>query len=158
MEKTISFPSVVRNQSPSEKFVYCAGVFDLLHYGHIRYLRAAKQLGDVLVVGLLTDDAVGRYKKYRPVLNCLQRWEVLQSVRYVDYIVRQEDTDPTKTLEYLKTHGWIFNVMVRGSDYEGVPQGTEFIETHGGRVVRVPYCSDISSTEIKKKIKEGWNG
>jgi len=142
-----------------DKLVFCAGVFDLLHYGHIRYLRASKQLGDTLVVGLLTDEGVAKYKPYKPILNYMQRWEVLQAIRYVDYIVRQDDTDPTKTLETLKEeHNWIPNIMVRGSDYKKVPQGTEFIESHGGRVVRVPYCKEISSTEIKRKIKEGFNG
>ena len=158
MEQTGVFPSVIRSQAPYEKWVYCAGVFDLIHYGHIRYLRAAKQMGDVLVVGLLTDDGVARYKPHRPILNYVQRWEVLQAIKYVDYVVKQDDTDPTKTLEYLKEHGWIFNTMIRGADFKGTPPGSEFITSHGGKVVRIPYCSEISSSSIKEKIKEGWNG
>ena len=158
MEKTGVLPSVIRNQSPSDIAVYCAGVFDLIHYGHIRYLRAAKQLGTVLVVGLLSDEGTAKYKPHKPILNYNQRWEVLQAIRYIDYVVKQDDTDPTATLKYLKEHGFIFDIMVRGADYKGIPPGTEFVRTHGGRIVRIPYCSEISSSEIKDKIKEGWNG
>jgi bifunctional ADP-heptose synthase (sugar kinase/adenylyltransferase) len=51
-------------------------------------------------------------------------------------------------------HGWYMDIMCRGDDFQGVPPGTKFIEENGGKVVRVPYCSQISSTEIKKRIKK----
>ena len=165
-KSTLNYPTEVIGKHPSKEInpshyslVFCAGVFDLIHYGHIRYLRVAKQLGDILVVGLLTDEGVARYKTHKPILNYQQRWEVLQSIRYVDYIVKQEDTDPTDTLDDLKEHhNWIFDIMVRGNDYKEKPPGTEFIQSHGGRIVRVPYCDEISSTKIKEKITEGYNG
>ncbi|MFA5075661.1 MAG: adenylyltransferase/cytidyltransferase family protein [Candidatus Babeliales bacterium] len=131
-------------------FVYAAGVFDFLHYGHVRYLEAAKKLGDVLVVGLLTDDGTARYKR-RPLLSYEQRYETVRALRCVDYIVRQEDTDPTETLKILKNeHKWRFDILVRGDDFKGAPPGTEFIESCGGKVARIPYCSEISSTKIKE--------
>lgn len=140
-----------------EIWVYAAGVFDLLHYGHINYLKQAKKLGDVLVVGLLSDEGVARYKPYKPIMNYEQRWEVIRSLRFVDYVVRQEDTDPTETLKILKNeHKWVFNVMCRGDDYLGIPQGTGFIEENGGRVVRIPYTKEISTSEIKRKILKEW--
>jgi len=133
--------------------VYAGGVFDLLHYGHVRYLERAKSLGDVLVVGLLTDDGVARYKPYKPIMTYLERWEVVHSLGCVDYIVRQTDTDPTETLERLKNeHGWVFDIMCRGTDYKGISQGTKFIETNGGKVVRIQYTDGISSSIIKKRI------
>jgi len=135
-------------------WVYAAGVFDFLHYGHVRYLEAAKKLGDVLVVGLLTDDGTARYKR-RPLLAYEQRWETVRALRCVDYIVRQEDTDPTETLKILKNeHKWRFDILVRGDDFQGRPPGADFIEAEGGRVVRIPYCADISSTKIKEYFSQ----
>jgi len=131
-------------------FVYAAGVFDFLHYGHVRYLEAARKLGDVLVVGLLTDEGTARYKR-RPLLSYEQRWETVRALRCVDYIVRQEDTDPTNTLKILKKeHNWTFDILCRGDDFQGVVPGTEFIEACGGRVIRIPYCQEISSIKIKE--------
>ena len=136
-----------------KKMVYAAGVFDLLHYGHIRYLERAKSLGDVLVVGLVDDEGVERYKFRRPLISFEKRWEVVKSIKYVDYIVRQNDTDPTETLEKLKDeHNWIFDIMCRSDDYKGVPPGTDFIVANGGKVIRIPYCWEISSTKIKERL------
>ena len=94
--------------------VYTAGVFDLLHYGHVRYLRKAKSLGDVLFVGLLTDEGTERYKFKKPILTYEQRFEVLSELTFIDEIVKQDDTDPTTTLRKLKELGFVFNIMVRG--------------------------------------------
>lgn len=136
-------------------FVYAAGVFDLLHYGHVRYLKHARSLGDTLVVGLLADEGTAKYKTHKPIMSYQERWEVIRELECVDYIVKQEDTDPTETLQKLKNeHGWVFNIMCRGADYKKVPPGTDFIEANGGEVVRIPYVSAVSSSEIKKRILE----
>ena len=133
--------------------VYCAGVFDLVHHGHIKYLRHCKSLGDMLVVGLLTDEGTERYKFKKPILTYEERWEVIRELKCVDYVVRQDDTDPTETLKELRdNHNWIFDIMCRGDDYPHRPQGSGFIEAHGGKVVRIPYSKDISSTEIKRRL------
>lgn len=146
----------MKEKTNLKRMVYAAGVFDLVHPGHIRYLERAKALGDVLVVGLVDDTGVKRYKGRKPILTYHERWEVVKALRFVDYIVRQDDTDPTSTLRILKRdHGWIFDVMVRGTDYKRTPPGTAFIEKNGGTVVRIPYSSEISSSAIKKRILEG---
>jgi rfaE bifunctional protein nucleotidyltransferase chain/domain len=138
--------------------VYCAGVFDILHYGHVRYLEFCKRLGDVLVVGLVDDDGVARYKAHKPIMSYTERWEVVRALRCVDYVVRQNDTDPTATLTNLKNeHGWVFDVMVRGDDYDKTPQGTDFILANGGRVVRSPYTHSISSTDLKSRILKAYS-
>jgi rfaE bifunctional protein nucleotidyltransferase chain/domain len=137
------------------KMIYAAGVFDLLHYAHVWYLQRAKALGDLLVVGLIEDEGVKKYKGKLPIMNYGERYEVVRALSCVDYVVRQDDTDPTETLKKLKKeHNWIFDIMVRADDYKGVPQGTKFIEENGGKVVRVPYCKEISSTKIKKRLSE----
>lgn len=135
------------------KYVYCAGVFDILHGGHTKYLENCKALGDVLVVGLVNDEGVSRYKHKLPTMNYKERYDVVRAIRWVDQIVEQNDTDPTSTLERLyKERGLTFDIMVRADDYDGVPPGSEFIEKHGGKVIRLPYSRGISSSEIKRRI------
>jgi rfaE bifunctional protein nucleotidyltransferase chain/domain len=139
--------------------VYAAGVFDMIHPGHVRYLNKCKALGDYLVVGLLTDDGTARYKAHRPILTYNERFEVLKSLKMIDYIVRQDDTDPTETLIRLrKEKDWIFNIMCRGDDYPHRPQGSDFIEANGGKVVRIPYSKEISSTDIKSRVLKVYGG
>lgn len=140
------------------KIVYAAGVFDLLHVGHIRYLENAKSLGDFLVVGVVTDSGVQKYKKFKPVLPLEQRVEMVKALKCVDCVLVQKETDPTRELKLLKVRDLSPDIMVRADDFVGVPPGSEYIKSIGGKVVRVPYCKEVSSTIIKKKIKEGWNG
>jgi D-beta-D-heptose 7-phosphate kinase / D-beta-D-heptose 1-phosphate adenosyltransferase len=142
----------------TDKYVYCAGVFDLLHYGHTDYLKYCKSLGDVLYVGLVDNNGVARYKPSQPIMSYAERYRVIEAVKYVDHIVQQNDTDPTETLKILKQmYGITFDIMVRGDDFNGTPPGTEFIEANGGKVVRSPYCSEISTTEIKKRINANFS-
>lgn len=137
----------------NNKLVYAAGVFDIIHEGHIKYLESSKRYGDILVVGLLEDDAVVRYKFKKPILNIHERWKVLEAIRCVDYVVRQDDTDPTNTLTRIKNeHGWIFDFLCRGDDYKGEPPGSEFIKRYGGKVIKIPYSYNISSTDIKNRV------
>lgn len=137
------------------KRIYAAGVFDIIHGGHIRFLNEAKALGDVLIVGLLTDEAAARYKS-KPIMTFEERWEVLAAIHCVDYVVRQEDSDPTETLISLQNdHHWKIDILVRATDCTIIPPGTAFIEKRGGKVVRVPYTYSISSSIIKKRILHG---
>jgi len=144
------------------KIVYAAGVFDILHGGHIRYLEEARRLGDFLIVGLLTDDGAMAYKR-RPAMLYGERKEVMEGLRCVDLVVRQDDTDPTATLERLEEVGIKIDILVRGTDYKKVPPGSKFVKSGGGKVVRIKYSSDISSSEIRERIlydekhPEGWH-
>lgn len=134
------------------KIVYAAGVFDILHGGHIRYLENARKLGDRLIVGLLTDDGAAAYKR-RPVMTYQERKEVIEGLRCVDLVVAQGDTDPTDALERLNEMDIRIDVLVRGTDYWKTPPGTKFVRANGGKVVRIKYSSDISSSEIKERIR-----
>lgn len=142
--------------------VYAAGVFDILHGGHVRYLQKARSLGDFLIVGLLTDLGAAAYKR-RPAMTYRERQEVIEGLRCVDLVVRQDDTDPTATLERLEEVGVKIDILVRGTDYKKVPPGSKFVKAGGGKVVRIAYTSDISSSEIRKRIicdekhPEGWH-
>lgn len=138
--------------------VYVHGVFDLLHYGHVQYLQKAKELGDELIVGLIPDREVEKVKGYKPVMNYEQRHHVIKELRCVDYVMYQDETDPTRNMQVLKDEGRQVDILCRGSDYKDIPQGTGFIEENGGKVVRIPYCNEISSTEIKNRILKEWKG
>jgi len=131
--------------------VYAAGVFDILHHGHVRYLEAARAMGDILIVGLLTDDGAARYKP-RPVMTYEERHGIVNALRCVDVVMRQDDTDPTETLKVLYEMGIKIDVLVRGTDYEGTPPGTAFVESIGGIVRRIPYTKEISSSDIKRRM------
>lgn len=142
--------------------VYAAGVFDILHGGHVRYLQKARSLGDRLIVGLLTDDGARAYKR-QPVMTYRERLEVIEGLRCVDLVVMQDDTDPTATLERLEEVGIKIDILVRGTDYKKVPPGSKYVRERGGKVVRIAYSSDISSSEIRERIllddkyPEGWH-
>jgi rfaE bifunctional protein nucleotidyltransferase chain/domain len=137
------------------KTVYAAGVFDMLHYGHVQYLEQAKKFGTKLIVGLLTDEGTRRYKPHYPVMTYQERLAVVSALRAVDLVVPQDDTDPTETFKALNIQ---IDVMVRGDDYKDTPQGSAWVKSQGGVVVRIPYCRSVSSTEIKQRILKGFNG
>ena len=131
-----------------ETKVYVHGVFDLFHYGHVKLLKEAKSLGDILIVGLVTD-ANAKKIKGKTVLNYDERLEVISSIKYVDLVVEQQTEDPTENLKLLD-----INILCRGEDYKGNPPGSDYMEISGGKVVRIPYSREISSTEIKRRILE----
>jgi len=138
----------------NKKIVYCAGVFDILHVGHIKYLELSKSYGDILVVGVVTDEGVLKYKYKKPTTPFEQRFSIIQSLKMVDYVIRQEDTDPTETLKIIyKEHNYLTpDIMIRSDDYKGEPPGTEFMKSIGGIVIRTPYYKGISATMIKERI------
>ena len=138
--------------------VYAVGVFDILHYGHINYLREAKKFGDVLVVGLLTDAGVLEYKMQKPTMYYQERYEVLANIKYVNHIVPQEHVDPTDTLKRIwDNHFGMFpDVLVRADDVELPVPGREYMERHRGRIEIVPYTKGISDTDIKNRIVDRW--
>lgn len=142
-----------KRQNRINTWVYTAGVFDILHYGHIRFLKTAKSFGDILVVGLISDYGTKLYKGKLPLMSYLERAEVLESIRYVDYVVKQDVTDPTRTLKMLKDiRNWDFDILVRADDYKGAVPGSFFIKNNGGKVERVPYCNSISTSSIKRRL------
>lgn len=133
--------------------VYCAGVFDILHIGHLNFLEKAKSYGDILVVGMVSDEGIERYKLKKPVTPFEQRYRIIKSLKIVDYAIKQDDTDPTKTLKKLyKKYHFSPNILIRANDYKGIPPGAVFIKSKGGKLIKIPYTKGISTTLIKQKI------
>ncbi|MCK4729555.1 MAG: D-glycero-beta-D-manno-heptose 1-phosphate adenylyltransferase [Desulfobacterales bacterium] len=129
--------------------VFTNGCFDLLHIGHIRYLKSAKAEGDVLLVGLNSDRSVRQIKgPARPIVSENERAEVLASLACVDFITFFDEPDPLATIRVLMP-----DVLVKGADWEeGAIVGKDVVEANGGRVVRIPVTEGASTSRIIEKI------
>ena len=133
-----------------ETIVFTNGCFDVLHRGHIEFLKFCKAQGNVVILGLNSDSSVKKFKgPDRPVNNQHDRAAVLAALETVDYIVIFDDPDPLKTIEKVTP-----DVLVKGADWadKGVI-GREFVESHGGKVVLAPLVEGKSSTSTIEKIQ-----
>jgi len=140
------------HRKQKETIVFTNGCFDVLHRGHIEFLKFCKDQGDILVVGLNSDSSVRQIKgPKRPINNQYDRAAVLAALETVDYITIFPEPDPLKTVE--KTNP---DVLVKGVDWKdkGVI-GREFVESHGGKVVLAPLVDGKSSTDTINKMQSG---
>jgi rfaE bifunctional protein nucleotidyltransferase chain/domain len=146
-EAIVRFGRAKRN---GRKVVFTNGCFDLLHPGHIHSLEAARGLGDVLIVGLNSDESVRALKgQGRPVLPEQERAEILASLECVDAVVIFAEATPQKTIAAL-----LPDILVKGGDWPGDQiVGREEVEAAGGRVERVDVVPGYSTTDILKKIR-----
>jgi glycerol-3-phosphate cytidylyltransferase len=134
----------------SKTVVFTAGVWDILHVGHLNLLHRAKALGDHLLVGVLTDEAAARYKP-RPVMPFEQRLELVRALRMVDAVFPVHDTNATSLLEDLKP-----DILVHGSDIDHKPGweiGQTWMRSNGRRFVVLPYTEGVSSTGLKTAVR-----
>lgn len=132
-------------RSDNRTIVFTNGCFDLLHVGHIEYLKKAKQYGDVLIVGLNSDTSVKAIKGgFRPIMNEMDRAQIVAALEPVDYVVIFPETTPTEMIVELKP-----DVHVKGGDYkiEDLPE-SQAVHAYGGKVEIVDYVSDRSTTSI----------
>ena len=133
-----------------QKIVFTNGCFDVLHFGHVHYLLEAKKLGDILVVGLNSDDSVRRLKgPTRPINGEKERAFVLASLAFVDYITLFEEDTPENLIKVVQP-----DVLVKGGDYT-IDQiaGAEFVMQNGGTVTTIPFVEGYSSTQIIEQLK-----
>lgn len=140
-----------RLRDAERKLVFTNGVFDILHVGHVRYLAAARSLGDALVVAINTDASVRALKGAgRPLINEGERAEILAALRSVDYVTIFDDVSPRSLIAEL-----LPDVLVKGGDYSlDEIHGREEVERSGGRVVSLPFVEGVSSSDIIKRMKE----
>jgi len=131
--------------------VFTNGVFDLLHVGHVRYLAAARALGDALVVAVNSDRTVRELKgDGRPITNENERAEILAALRQVDYVTIFDDASPRSLIAKL-----LPDVLVKGGDYAlDEIHGREEVEAAGGRVVSLPFVDGASTSAIVEKMKK----
>jgi len=133
-----------------KRVVFTNGCFDLLHPGHIELLEKARALGDVLIVGINSDESVRVLKgEGRPVIPAQERAEILANFECVDAVVIFDDLTPQKTVAAL-----VPDVLVKGGDWPGNQiVGREEVEAAGGKVVLIDVVEGYSTTEILKKIR-----
>jgi D-beta-D-heptose 7-phosphate kinase/D-beta-D-heptose 1-phosphate adenosyltransferase len=132
------------------KIVFTNGCFDVLHKGHVQYLKFCKEHGDVVVIGLNSDSSVKANKgPERPVNSQFDRAAVLEALESVDYIAIFDDPTPIDLIESVRP-----DVLVKGQDWaeKGVV-GREFVESYGGKVVLAPVVEGKSSTATIEKLK-----
>ncbi|OQX73082.1 MAG: D-glycero-beta-D-manno-heptose 1-phosphate adenylyltransferase [Bacteroidetes bacterium 4484_249] len=138
-------------QFKNKKIVFTNGCFDILHLGHIDYLSKAKDLGDVLIVGLNTDNSVKRLKgKNRPVNNEEARALLLATLKFVDAVVLFDEDTPYDLIKKVQP-----DILIKGSDYK--PEdivGADIIKAKGGEIITIDFLEGYSTTAIIKKLKE----
>ena len=135
----------------NKKIVFTNGCFDILHVGHVQYLREAAQLGDILVIGLNSDASIKRIKgEDRPINKEQDRAEILAALEFVDYVVLFEEDTPINLIKAIKP-----NVLVKGGDYkkENIV-GWDFVEQNGGEVKTISFVEGKSTTNIINLIKK----
>ena len=130
--------------------VYTLGTFDLLHVGHLSLLKYCRKLGNVVAVGVASDQVVNSYKPNVPVIPLDERMEMLKALRYVD-IVR-----PYYVLEYVTACKLIKpNIFVIGEDWGDKPHNKaveSYLKSIGGKIIQVNYHPKTSSTKIKQDV------
>lgn len=132
-----------------KKIVFTNGCFDILHAGHADYLNKAKSLGDILVVGINSDASVRRIKgEKRPILPQQMRAYLLDNLKPVDYVVIFEEDTPLELIKAIKP-----DVLVKGADWDLERiVGADFVLSYGGRVERIAFSFDISTSKVVERI------
>ncbi|MCB9024972.1 MAG: D-glycero-beta-D-manno-heptose 1-phosphate adenylyltransferase [Bdellovibrionaceae bacterium] len=143
--------STISTVRKNKKVVFTNGCFDILHVGHVRYLQQARQLGDILVVALNSDDSVKRLKgPQRPIQNEKDREEILSSLSCVDYVTIFSEETPLRLITQLQP-----DVLVKGGDWPvNTIVGFEVVQANGGEVYSLPFVEGRSTTQIIKKSQQ----
>lgn len=133
------------------RFVFTNGCFDLMHVGHTRYLQAARALGDLLIVGVNSDDSVRSLEKApdRPIVHEAQRAEVVAALGCVDFVVIFSESDPKALITAVQP-----DVLVKGGDWPlDRIIGRDVVEARGGRVQTIPLVPGFSTTALIHRIR-----
>ena len=136
----------------AKQIVFTNGCFDLLHVGHVRYLAAAREAGDLLIVGINDDASVRRLKgPERPLVAEADRAEVVAALAVVDFVTIFGEDTPAEVITALQP-----DVLVKGADW--APDqvvGREVVEARGGRVLLIPFVEGFSTTALAERLRHG---
>ncbi len=142
---------VEEKKKEGKKIVFTNGCFDILHRGHVECLEFARNLGDILIIGVNSDESVRRLKGPQRPINTLQdRMYVLAALYMTDYVTDFHEDTPYNLIKELQPH-----ILVKAGDY--TPEtvvGRDIVESYGGKVVIAPYINGYSTTDILKKAKK----
>ena len=144
-------PLLQQARAQKKRIVFTNGCFDLMHVGHTRYLQAAKDLGDLLVVGVNSDASVRSLNKApnRPIVSETQRAEVVAALGCVDYVAIFSEPDPLNLITAVQP-----DVLVKGGDWD-IDRiiGRDVVEQRGGVVRTIPLVPDMSTTSLIQRIR-----
>jgi rfaE bifunctional protein nucleotidyltransferase chain/domain len=141
-----------RLRAQGKTVVFTNGVFDILHPGHVRYLKVARALGDGLIVGVNSDRSARAQGKApdRPINSAAERCEVVAALASVDAVVIFDEDTPHEIIKLIQP-----DVLVKGADWgENAIVGRDLVEARGGRVVRIPLAEGYSTTAILNRVRE----
>jgi D-beta-D-heptose 7-phosphate kinase/D-beta-D-heptose 1-phosphate adenosyltransferase len=146
-------PLIYALRRKGKKVVFTNGCFDILHYGHAKYLEEAKKKGDILVVGVNSDASVKRIKgDKRPIISQNDRLGLIAALESVDYAFLFKEGTPLKAIMALHPA-----VLIKGADWqEDKIVGADFIKAYRGRVARIKLLRNRSTSSIIKKIAENY--
>jgi rfaE bifunctional protein nucleotidyltransferase chain/domain len=136
-------------KNKGKRVVFTNGCFDILHYGHVKYLQDAKNKGDILIVAVNSDSSVRKLKgRSRPVVGEKDRMRVLAALESVDFVTIFGEDTPLKLIKSLRP-----DVLVKGGDWDKKDIiGGDLVESWGGKVISLPYVKNQSTTNIIDKI------
>jgi D-beta-D-heptose 7-phosphate kinase/D-beta-D-heptose 1-phosphate adenosyltransferase len=154
-ERTLEqlLPELQRHRATGKRIVFTNGCFDVMHLGHAKYFQFAKQQGDLLVVGVNTDQSIRKLKgEKRPVTPEADRVGLLEEMQSIDYLVRFNEDTPMRLIEAIRP-----DVLVKGADYRKEQVvGWELVESYGGRIALAPLIDGRSTSAVIQKILEAY--
>jgi len=138
-------------KSANQKIVFTNGCFDILHRGHVDYLAKAADLGDVLIIGLNTDQSVSSIKgAHRPIQDQESRLQILASLAFVDAVILFDEPTPYELIKLVQP-----DVLVKGSDYQAENiVGYDIVKAKGGSINTLDFIPGFSTSGIESKIKQ----
>lgn len=144
---------IVRLKNQDKKIVFTNGCFDILHFGHAKYLKEARRKGDVLVVGVNSDSSVRKIKgNRRPIINEAHRADLIAALESVDFVVIFKEETPFRVIKTLKP-----DILVKGADWDKKDiVGKDFVLRGGGKVYTVKLVKGFSTTDLIKKIAKAF--
>ena len=152
MTRSEAVAFVERARGEGKTIVFTNGVFDVLHPGHVRYLRDARALGDVLIVGVNSDRSAKAQGKApdRPINPESERCEVLAALATVDAVVVFDEDTPHEIIGLIQP-----DILVKGADWgANAIVGRDIVEARGGKVVRIALAEGYSTTAILNRVRE----
>jgi rfaE bifunctional protein nucleotidyltransferase chain/domain len=138
-------------KSANQKIVFTNGCFDILHRGHVDYLAKAADLGDVLIIGVNTDQSVSAIKgPHRPIQDQESRLQILASLAFVDAVILFDEPTPYELIKLVQP-----DVLVKGSDYQAENiVGYDIVKAKGGSINTLDFIPGFSTSGIESKIKQ----
>lgn len=143
-------PKLALARANGQRIVFTNGCFDLMHLGHVTYLEAARNQGDLLVIGLNTDASVSRLKgPQRPIISEQARARVMAALEVVSYVVLFDEDTPLNLIRSVKP-----DILVKGADYQvSEIVGADFVMASGGKVERIPFVEGYSTSSLIERIQ-----